>query len=471
MKELEVIGKNTAWQLFGKGIGTAISMVTIFFIIRLLGPAKYGTFALLTTIMNLFYMFGGLGSEWTMVYFLSKYKNSQFDLLKKFFKARGFLIILSSIILLLSINFISNYYNNPLLKNYLLWIVLSMPFFMLTSIAPLILQGLNNLKSTAIGDLIFNIAKIITIPLIIYFSLYGSIIGYFIAYVIYIIYAYKKIIKLSKNKFKKFDKYKEFAKFSFINYLTLIVNFLSVNLLPLILGKTPIELGYLDASMRVGMLIQLIPLALSTALIPTFVGKTIEYIKKASSKIMNYILISTIPLIAFFIFASNFATEILLGSEFSNIYKLIQIITIYFFINNFTSFFESISFSIGKNKNVLINYIIKTITIMFLIRYAFNALNTSLILVFASFLALIFISIKVKNYYKIDFVATFKILLFALPLILFLAIDMNLIFKILGTVISSLFYLFLVWKNVLDDVDRDLFTRFFIKMKRIVFKN
>ncbi|MDD4353040.1 MAG: oligosaccharide flippase family protein [Candidatus Nanoarchaeia archaeon] len=282
MKELGSIGKNTAWQLFGKGIGTIISMVTIFFIIRLLGPANYGTFALLTTIMNLFYMFGSLGSESIMPYFLSKYKNSQFDLIKKFLNARIILIITSSIILFLSINFIANYYNNPGLKNYLPWIVISMPFFILMNIAPHLLQGLNNLKITSIADLIFNIIKIIAIPLIIYFGITGGIVGYFIAYISYCIYAYKKIINLSKQKNKKFDKYSEFAKFSLINYLGTIMVFLSSNILLLILGKYPIELGYLDASSRVGIIMSLMPSALLAALIPSIFGKTNEEIKNVS---------------------------------------------------------------------------------------------------------------------------------------------------------------------------------------------
>lgn len=469
MKELGVIGKNTAWQLFGKGIGTAISMVTIFFIIRLLGPSNYGTFALLTTIMNLFYMFGGFGSESSIAYFLSKYKNSQFDLIKKFLKARGLLIILSSVVLFLSINFISNYYNNLELKNYLPLVALSMPFFILMNIAPGILQGLNNLKTISIADLIFNIAKITTIPLIIYLSIYGGIMGYFIAYFCYVIYAYKRAFKLSKKQ-DKFNKYSEFTKFSLINYIGTITIFLSNNILQLILGKTPIELGYLDASLRVGMIISIIPVALLTALVPNIVGKKIEEIKNISSKIMNFILIGVIPLVIFFIFASKFATELLLGSDFSSINKIIQIMSITYFFNVVCAFFDTISYSIGKNKYSTIGNIIRVALIFIFTTHAINAFNASLILLVSSLTVLMFLSIKLRNYYKIDFKAVFKILMFALPFILILALDMNLILKLFLSLMSAILYLFLIWKKVLDDVDRDLFTRFALKMKSVILK-
>jgi O-antigen/teichoic acid export membrane protein len=470
MKELGNIGKNTAWQLFGKGLGTIISMATIFFIIRFLGPANYGTFALLTTIMNLFYIFGGLGSEGSIAYFLSKYKNSQFDLIKKFLKARGVLIILSSIILLLSINFIADFYSNPGLKNYLPLIALSMPFFILMNIAPSIFQGLNNLKITSIADLIFNIAKIIAIPLIIYLGLYGGLIGYLIAYICYIIYAYKNAIELSKNKNEKFDKYGKFAKFSLITYTAAIAAFLAGNLLSLILGKIPLELGYFDAASRVGIIMTLVPIALLTALVPSIVGKKIGEIKNISSKIMNYILICMIPLLAFFFFASNFATELLLGSEFSAINRIIQIMSITYFLNVLCAFFEAIGYSIGKNKYGMIGNIIRVAIIISFAAYAISAFNTSLILLAASLIVLIFLSVMLRKYCDIDFWAFIKILLFSLPLILFFAIDINLVLKIAGSAASSIIYLFLIWKKVLDNEDRELFIKFGARIKQLIWK-
>ncbi|MFA5303647.1 MAG: oligosaccharide flippase family protein [Candidatus Nanoarchaeia archaeon] len=469
MKELGVIGKNTAWQLFGKGLGTAISMVTIFLIIRMLGPINYGTFALLTTIMNLFYMFGGLGTESSMAYFLSKYKNSQFDLLKKFLKARVALIILSSLILFLSINFIADYYNNPGLKNYLPLVVFSMPFFILMNVAPGILQGLNNLKTTSIADLIFNVAKIAAIPLVIYLGLTGGLIGYLFAYVCYILYAYKQAFKLSKKN-EEFNKYSEFAKFSLINYVGTITIFLSNGLLPLILGKMPLELGYLDAASRVGMIMTLASTALLTALVPSIVGKKVEEIKTVSSKIMNYILIYVVPLLMFFFFASSFAANLLLGSEFSGIYALIKIVSVMFFFNIVSSLFEIISYSIGKNKYPVIGNVIRLVVILAFSSYAINAFNSSLIMLFAAGAVLVFMAVKARKYYRIDFKSAGKIVLFSLPLMLFFSLDMNLILKIMGSFASSLLYLFLVWKKVLDDVDRDLFIRFMAKMKSVVWK-
>ena len=471
MKELGSIGKNTAWQIFGKGLGTAISMVSVFFIIRLLGPANYGTFALLTTIMNLFYMLSGLGFEQSMPYFLSKYKNSQLDLIKKFLKARGVLIILASLVLFLSVNFIADYYGNAELKSYLPWIALSMPVFIIMNNAPHILQGLNNLKTTSIADLIFNIAKIAAIPLIIYFSIYGGIMGYFIAYAAYSVYAYKKISELSKSKNKKFDKYGDFAKFSLVNYAGTIIVFLYLYLLPLILGKFPVELGYLDASGRVGTILTLFSTALFTALIPGIVGKKVEEIRNVSSKIINYVLIYLVPLLAFFLFASNFATEFLLGSEFSSIYMIIQIVSVANFFNIFCGFFESISYSVGKNKYNVIGYLLRLIIVVIFSAYAINAFNVSLIFLGAAFANFIFISIKSRKYYSIDLRAAGKILAFCLPLILFFAIDMNIILKIAGSAVSSAVYLFLIWKKVLDNEDRGLFRKFYLKLKGIIFKN
>ncbi|MDD4353041.1 MAG: hypothetical protein PHN56_01145 [Candidatus Nanoarchaeia archaeon] len=176
------------------------------------------------------------------------------------------------------------------------------------------------------------------------------------------------------------------------------------------------------------------------------------------------------PLLAFFFFASNFATEFLLGSEFLLINNLIQIMSLIYFFNILSSFFESINYSIGKNKYNVMGNIIRVIIILAFSGFAKTAFNTSLILLIASSIILIFMLIKTKNYYKIDFKSSFKILLFAIPLILFFAIDMSLILKIIGSAVSSIVYLFLIWKKVLDDVDRDLFRRFALKMKSVILK-
>ncbi|MDD5499812.1 MAG: oligosaccharide flippase family protein, partial [Candidatus Nanoarchaeia archaeon] len=408
MKELSRLGKNATWQIFGKGLGTALSMIIVFYIIRLLGPRDYGTFTLLTTILNIFLMIGGLGTESSMAYFLSKYKQSARDLIKKFLKIRVFLAIIGAIILLMSMNFISDYYNNPELKTYLPLIAFSMPFFILMNVSPQIFQGLNNLKEASISELIFYSSKIIAIPLIIWLGLSGGIIGYAIAYFCYCLYAYKKIFHLSKEKTGTFTKIKEFTKFSFINYFGTITLFLSANLMQLLLGKNPAELGYLDASMRIGMILSLVPNALLTALVPILVGKTKKEIKKVSSKILNYILISSLPFLAFFFFAPDFTTIALLGPDFFGISKIIQIASIMFFFNIISGFFESISYSIGKNKYIVLGNIIRFATIALLGAYAISALNAILILLAASLIVLLFISIITRGHYRIDFKSAMK---------------------------------------------------------------
>jgi len=92
-----------------------------------------------------------------------------------------------------------------------------------------------------------------------------------------------------------------------------------------------------------------------------------------------------------------------------------------------------------------------------------------LIMLFSAISAASFMGIIVRKYYKISIKSIIKILLFSSPLMLFFGLDMNVLFKILGAAVSSIFYLFLVWKKFLDEGDRELFNKFYIKIKAIIF--
>ncbi len=470
MSELASIGKNTAWQLFGKGIGTIISMVIIFFIIRLLGPKDYGTLSLLTTIMGLAYSFSSFGLESSMTFFLAKYKESQKDLIKKFLKIRGLLIIIASIAILLLSNNIIDYYENESLRDYLPIIAISLPFFIIMNAAPLILQGLKNLKYSSIADLIFNIVKSITLPFIMLWGLAGALFGYMAAYISHIIYSYKKIFELTKKSGKKFSHYAELIKFSLINYASTIIAYTSSSILPLILGKNELELGYFDASLRIGMIITLPSTALISAMIPSIIGKNSDEKKSIVSKVITYIAISALPLISFFLFSPNFAAKAILGNEFSSIGRIIQITALINLFNIIISLFDALSYSAGKNKYITIRHIISVLAILMLSSQASTALNTSLIMLFSTICAAGFIMIMSIKYCSIDLKTIIKTIIFCIPLILFFAIDMDIRLKVFGAILSSILYLILVWKKALDNADRELFNKFIIKIKATITK-
>jgi O-antigen/teichoic acid export membrane protein len=436
----------------------------------LLGPENYGTLSLLTTIMGLAYSFSSLGLESSMPFFLAKYKESQRDLIKKFLKIRGVLIIIASITLLLLSGCIIDYYGNPELKDYLPIIAISLPFFIIMNIAPHILQGLKNLKSSSIADLIFNIAKSITLPFIMLWGLAGALFGYLASYISHIIYSYKKIFELSKKSGKKFSHYAEITRFSLINYASTIIFYISSSLLPLILGKNELELGYFDASLRIGMIITLPSTALITAMIPSLIGKNAEEKKSIVSKIITYIAICAIPLISFFLFSPNFAAKAILGDEFSSIGSIIQIAAIINLFNIIISLFDALSYSAGKNKYITIRHIISLAAILMLSSQASTAQNTSLIMLFSTICAAGFIMIMSMKYCSIDLKAMIKTIIFCMPLVLFFAIDMDLWLKIFGAALSSIIYLILVWKKALDKDDRELFAKFAIKIKSMIAK-
>jgi len=451
------VGKNTIWQLIGKTISTILSIILVFLIARTLGPTSYGVFSLVVTFLFLFQQFTSAGLEPSLPYFMQKYKDKSTSLLKTYFKSRIIITLTCALIFYLLSDYIALIYNNPSLSSYIKLISLFVPFFILMNASYQIFQGFNDLKQSMKVDIVFSICKYLALTLIILgFGIYGGLIGYGISYIITTIFAFNIIYKRFWKKSSEFRQKKELMNYATTIFISGIFMFLSYYLINLILGLNPIELGFFDSANKVGLLISIIPSAIAAALTPSITNKTKQEIKNIVRTFTKYAMIAMIPIITILLFTPGFVINTLLSTDYDSIVSFFSILVIALTIQSLTLIYDSISYGIGKPKNAVLNYVVRTFMIILLSGYLTNAFNASWVLLTAVSVSTIIVSIQLRKYLQVPWASIIKTIISVIPLGLALYIDIDLTLKIVIASGATIIYGILIYKSVLNNKDKSL---------------
>lgn len=215
--------KNSSYQLTTNVVMKVGSLLFTIIVARLLMPELFGLYSLALATIVLFSSFVDLGIGNTLITFVSKSLGKKDPekakgYYKKLLKWQTALIVIVPLVLILSSYFIANiYYNKPIFYALLVG-ALYIPLVALESFFENLFRANNSFKYIARKEIIFQVARLILVPLAILLVLKTSFassvttalvilavdLAYFVG-VIYLIITSKKQISFTKSKVKELN--------------------------------------------------------------------------------------------------------------------------------------------------------------------------------------------------------------------------------------------------------------------------
>lgn len=387
--------KNSSYQFSTQLLAKIGSFIFTVIVARLLMTELFGLYSLALSTILIFTAFSEIGIGATLIRFISKELEKKNGKIKSYLfyfgKIKIFLIVFLSILLLFLSNFLANtFYQKPIFLA-LLAGAMYVVFTQITGFFQSMLQAKNNFKSVTKKEIVFQISRIILIPLAIIFSIKYSLsdeislmfiilllaFSFFIASIFLFIdsrRAYFKIIKKKDKRSLAKKEKKTLNKFLFATAILAVSGTFFGNIDRVMLGKF-VEaefIGYYTAAFSfIGALTPLIGFA-AIALLPIFSrlkGKRLEEGFKKSLRII--ILVSIIGFFATILLA-HLGVLIIFGREYLLAENILRLFAILLFFIPAISIYTSYYISQGKpNKvakllifstilNVILNYVLIT---------------------------------------------------------------------------------------------------------------
>ena len=394
-----IVIKNSIFQFSTNIINKIGSLFFVIILARILMPELFGLYSLALSTIFIFAAFSELGIGQALIRFVSK----EFGKNKKKIKAKSYVIYLGKLRLLLifvsilalviSARFISNtYYQKPLFLA-LVAGSLYILFAGIVSFMQSILQASNYFKGILYKEILFQVIRLIIIPLLIllslkqlfsneyilFFIILGLSFSYFISLIFLLILSKNKIKYLTEKerKISPLEK-KKVNKFILPVFATVITTVFFGSIDMVMLGRFVLSeyIGYYRAALSLAT--AMIPMiGFSNALLPVFSRIKNQQLERGFKKsllitlwisfaLFVFILLFS-PLIIHFIYGDSYEFSINLLRSFSLLLISASIIPIY------TSYF------IAKGKpaiiaklliiSVAVNIILNLLAIFLLIDY------------------------------------------------------------------------------------------------------
>lgn len=172
--------KNSSFQLAGTIVAKIGSIIFTILVARMLMPELFGLYSLALSTIVFFSTFSDLGIGSALITFLSKSLASKnLEKAKTYYhallKCKLILVFLPALILLILSSFIANnYYNKPIFLALLVGVIY-IPINGIMTFFNSALLSLNNFKACLIKEIIFQILKITSVPLVIYFFMKSTV--------------------------------------------------------------------------------------------------------------------------------------------------------------------------------------------------------------------------------------------------------------------------------------------------------
>ncbi len=392
--------KNSAYQFSTNIIGKIGSFFFVIILARLLMPELFGFYSLALSTILIFGAFSELGLEKTLNRFLSREFGKKKRKLKTYTvylgKIKIILIFLSAILLLVSAKYIANtFYQKPIFLA-LLAGILYVTFNHLNGFLKSMLHAANNFLSVFKREIIFQISRIILVPLTIIFAIRSSLANEINLMIIILILSLSFFIA---SLFMLFDVKKEYSKnFSKEKTKSLtkkqkrIVNKFFLATAALVLSGTffgnidKIMLGhfvagefigyYTAAFSLVGGLIALTGFA-SGVLFPIFSRLKGKRLEKGFKKSIRITFFTSTGAFFITITLAYIAILIIYGKEYSPATNILRIISLLLFLLPITAIYESYYVSQGRPQTVakllvsasILNILLNYFLITFLLNY------------------------------------------------------------------------------------------------------
>ncbi|MFA7707419.1 MAG: oligosaccharide flippase family protein [Candidatus Pacearchaeota archaeon] len=370
--------KNNLYRFVHMVLSHLGGIIFTIFIARILGPKEFGTYVLAMSFALILISLGELGINEATVRYISLYQ-------KNIKKAKSYFVYLLKlkivILLILSLTLISTskllayFYNDSTLVFPIIIAGLYIFFYSLMQILTNLFFALQNMKAVIYKEVVFQILRIILIPLVLTFSVFFIVSGPIILSILSslggllfsIIYLYKNYPYFLKSNLVKIDK-KEL--FRFMKYLS--VSSLSLLVLlytdVLILGKF-VDLEFLGFYKTASSIVLMAAsfLTLTIVLYPILTRLDKEKIKKIFDILLYYLLIISIPLTLGTIFMGKAIISLLFGYEYLPAVIPLYGLALLIFILPLEEMFRTLINSRGESKLTA-----KTMTIASILNIVLN---------------------------------------------------------------------------------------------------
>ena len=344
--------KNSTYSLMTLVAAKGGSLLFTIILARILMPELFGLYSLALATIIMFTFFSDLGIGLAIVIFISKSLGKRRDSEAKGYfnlllKWKVFLTLGIAIILVISSKFLAeNYYQKPI------FLALLAGFFYILvsqalSLLDMVFQATNLFKPIFYKEVIFQITRIILVPLTIFLLLKSSssillfsiIIALSISYVfpsIYLFISRKKIPFFSKEEKKILPKQrKKLIKFILPLSAVALSGFFFGYIDMIMLGKfvSGEFIGYYSAALNIINSLLAVLIFSSTALFPIFGRLSKEKLERGFRKSKKIVLfISIFSFIAVFLLASPIVRVIYGDAYFSaiNLFRILSLLVLSF---------------------------------------------------------------------------------------------------------------------------------------------
>ena len=374
--------KNSAYSFSTTLVQKIGAIIFTIIIARLLMPELFGLYSLALTTIGLFAIISDLGISSTLIRFfskeLAKNKPNTWGYYDHLLKIKFLLTFFASLILILSSYWIASiYYDKPIFYALLagglyLFITSFLSFF------ESIYQSFNNFKKSLMRESIFQVLRLIIIPLIIIFSLKFSenilllniLLGLSFCYLIALIFLFIKRPILSGRNLNKEQK-KQVNKF--ILPLTAIalsgVFFVSIDKIMLGHFVSAEFIGYYAAAFSlIGAVMGF--LSFSGALFPIFSRLGGKKLEKGLRKSVKMVLLASFIIILITLIFSPLIIKIIYGTQYSLSTNLLRLLAILIISEPLAAIYSNYYVAIGKTGkmvkllilaallNIILNYVL-----------------------------------------------------------------------------------------------------------------
>lgn len=390
--------KNSIYQFSTNLVMKIGSLIFTIIVARMLLPELFGLYNLALSTILLFFAVSNIGIGPTLVKYVSgeigkKNPRKAKAYISYLWKVKIFAVIISILILFISAKFISDvYYKKPLFFALLagsLYII----FYGIVTFFDYVLQSVNYFKGILYKETIFQILRVIFVPLVVFLTLKYSLSRQFVLFYIFLTISASyliisvfmffismkkaKYLKAKKTNLKKIQK-KQVNKFLFavsaITFSGLFFEYID----KIMLGHFVLSefIGYYAAAIGiVGALSSLE--GFGAVLLPIFSRASKKTIETGLKKSERLVLIGSIFLIFLSFLLAPIIVKTVYGSEYSQAINLLRFFSLLLIPIPLTNIYSSYFMSIGKPGimakmiifSTIINIILNYTLITFLIKY------------------------------------------------------------------------------------------------------
>jgi len=366
--------KNSTFQFGTTLISKIGSLVFLVFLARLLTPEYFGLYTLTLSTIMIFVTFSDFFSvNQTLIRFLSIiFEKNETELAKNYtqylFRIKLLLIITSGILLAFLSNYIANnIYHKPIS----LALYMGVLYLFLTGLISFfesLFQSKNNFKLTFFKEIIFQVSRIILVPLSIFFLIKEHTqINFFIFWVflalsfcllivLFFLFFYaKKDFKFKYLTFKKVyvPEKKELHKFMFGMLLLAISSVLYGYIDKIMLGRyvSAEFIGFYEIALNIVLSVSSL-IIFSTALFPIFSRLSGKRLEKAFDKSLRVTLVFSVISLLVLLFFSETIISLFFGQNYINSSFILKGYSLIIIASSLTSIYSSYFVAIGRPKIV-----------------------------------------------------------------------------------------------------------------------